>query len=181
MKPISDRIRCCGGCGLAAAIVLLVAGCDRSPGPDAQQSEPALRGATLVVGTSVDQWSLLSVPRDGGPAEARGLSDLQRVVWTGTTELPPSIEVHSLPEGRVILRTAEGVVHTYDPFSEARVRVGEVAPEAVWLGDGSVGLYLSPGGALLEISREGVWSYGLDRAVSWAAPAEGGVLMVLDE
>ncbi len=181
MKPISDRVRSGGGCGLAAAIVLLAAGCDRSPGPEAQQPEPALRGATLVVGTSADQWSLLSVPREGGLAEARALSDPQRVVWTGTTELPPAIEVHALPEGRVILRTAEGVVHTYDPFSEALVRVGEIAPEAIWLGDGSVGLYLSPGGALLEISREGAWSYGLDRDVSWAAPAEGGVLVVLDE
>ena len=181
MKPISDRVRWGVGSGLAAAIVLFVAGCDRSPGSDAQQPEPALRGATLVVGTSADQWSLLSVPRDGGLAKARSLSDPQRVVWTGTTELPPSIEVHSLPEGRVILRTAEGAVHTYDPLSEALVRVGEVAPEAVWLGDGSVGLYLSPGGALLEISREGAWSYGLDREVSWAAPAEGGVLVVLEE
>jgi hypothetical protein len=59
--------------------------------------------------------------------------------------------------------------------------VGEVAPEAIWLGDGTVGLYLSPGGALLEISREGAWSYGLDRDVSWAAPAEGGVLVLIEE
>ncbi len=181
MKPISDMVRSGGGCGLAAAIVLFAAACDRSSGPDVQQPEPALRGASLVVGTSVDQWSLLSVPRDGGFAEARDLSELQRVVWTGTTELPPSVEVRALPEGRVVLRTAEGVVHTYDPPSDALVRVGEVAPEAVWLGDGSVGLYLSPGGTLLEISREGTWSYGLDREVAWAAPAEGGVLLVLDD
>ena len=181
MKPILDVFRSGGRCGLAAAMVLLAAGCDRSAGPDAQQPEPALRGATLVVGTSVDQWSLLSVPRDGGRAEARGLSDPERVVWTGTTELPPSIEVHSLPEGRVILRTAEGVIHTYDPFSEALVRVGEVAPEALWMGNGTVGLFLSPGGDLLEISRDGAWSYGLDRDVSWAAPADGGVLVVLRE
>ncbi|MGB5525316.1 MAG: hypothetical protein WBN79_00465, partial [Gemmatimonadota bacterium] len=92
MKPISDRVRSGGACGLAAAIVLLAAGCDRSPGPEAQQPEPALRGATLVVGTSADQWSLLSVPREGGLAEARALSDPQQVVWTGTTELPPAIE-----------------------------------------------------------------------------------------
>jgi cell division septation protein DedD len=72
-------------------------------------------------------------------------------------------------------------VHTYDPLSDALVRVGEVAPEAVWLGDGAVGLYLSPGGSLLEISRDGVWTYGLDREVAWAGPAEGGVLVVLDE
>jgi cell division septation protein DedD len=174
-------VRSGGVCGAVTAIVLFAAACERTPGPDVQQPEPALRGANLVVGTSVDQWSLLSVPRDGGLAEARDLSDLQRVVWTGTTELPPSADVHALPGGRVVLRTAEGIVHTYDPLSDALVRVGEVAPEAAWLGDGSVGLYLAPGGELLEISRDGSWTYGLDREVSWAAPTEGGVLVVLDD
>ena len=121
------------------------------------------------------------MPRDGGLAEARDLADLSRVVWTGTTELPASVEARAIPEGRVILRTAEGVVHTYDPVSDALVHVGEIAPEAVWLGDGLVGLYLSPGGALLEISRDDAWSYGLVGDVSWAAPADGGVLVVLDD
>ena len=160
-------------------MVALATACDRSPGPEALQPEPTLHGASLVVGTSVDQWSLLSVPQGGGFAEARDLSDLQRVVWTGTTDLPSSIEARALPGGRVVLRTAEGVVLTYDPPSDALVRVGEVAPQAVWLGDGSVGLYLSPDGSLLEISRDGVWRYGLEEEVLWAAPAEGGVLVAL--
>ena len=177
----ADSVRSSGvGC-LAAACVLLASACDRSSGPEIQQPEPTLRGADLVVGTSVDQWSLLSLPRNGGLAEARDLSDLGRVVWTGTTELPASVEARVLPGGRVILRTAEGIVHTYDPVSDALVRVGEIAPESIWLGDDLVGLYLSPGGALLEISRDGVWSYGLEGEVAWAAPADGGVLVVLDE
>ena len=167
--------------GLVASIALLAASCDGSPGSEAQQPEPALHGASLVVGTSVDQWSLLTVPLDGGVAEARDFSDLQRVVWTGRTELPPSVEAHALAGGRVVLRTAAGAVHTYDPPSDALVRVGDVAPEAIWMGDGSVGLYLSPGGSLLEVSRDGVWRYGLDREVAWAAPAEGGVIVVLDD
>ena len=180
LKQLTTLVRPGARWGLVTSLVLLAASCDGSPGSEALQPEPALHGASLVVGTSVDQWSLLTVPLDGGVAEARDLSDLQRVVWTGRTELPPAVEAHSLAGGRVVLRTAAGAVHTYDPPSDALVRVGDVAPEAVWMGDGSVGLYLSPGGSLLEVSRDGVWRYGLDREVAWAAPAEGGVIVVLD-
>jgi len=164
-----------------AALVVLSAGCDRSTQSDVLPPEPAFRGVDLVVGTSVDQWSLVSVPRGGGVAEARGLSDPQRVAWTGTTALPPSVEAHALAGGRVVLRTAAGAVHTYDLPSDALVRVGDVSPEAEWMGDGVVGLYVSPGGALLEVSRDGTWSYGLDREIAWAAPAEGGVVVAMDD
>ncbi|MBT8461619.1 MAG: hypothetical protein KJO44_03780, partial [Gemmatimonadetes bacterium] len=181
LKPIASRFRSGGRWGLAAAVLALTASCDRSSGTDVPAPEPTLRGARLVVGTSAGQWSLLSVPRTGGLAEARDLSNLQHVVWTGATQLPPAVEVRPLPGGRLILRTPEGVVHTYDPLSDVLVRVGEVAPEALWLGDGAVGLYLSPGGSLLEIARDGAWTYRLDGEVSWAGPAEGGVLVVLDE
>ncbi len=164
---------------LAPAILAVLAACEAAPEPGAVRPEPTLHGASLVVGTSADQWSLISVPRDGGLAETRDLSDLQRVVWTGVTELPASKEVHALSDGWLVLRTAEGIVHTYDPASDALVRVGEVSPEAVWLDGGSVGLYYSPDGSLLEVSREGVWSYGVAEAVLWAAPVEDGVLVVL--
>jgi hypothetical protein len=165
--------------GLAVATVTVAAACDSSPGLEMQQPEPALRGVDLVVGTTADQWSLLGVPQAGGVAEARDLSDPRHVVWTGNTELPASVEARALPGGRIILRTAEGVVHTYDPPSDALVRVGDVEPQAVWMGDGSVGLYLSPDGSLLEVGRDGVWRYGLDEEVLWAAPAEGGVLVAV--
>ncbi len=179
LKSESTAARTWVGRGLLAAIVALTA-CERSPGPETEQPALTLHGASLVVGTSADQWSLLGVPRDGGLAEARDLTDPRRIVWTGTTELPASVEARVLPGGRLILVTAAGAVHTYDPPSDALVRVGEVAPDAEWMGDASVGLYLSPGGKLLEVSREGVWSYSLDRDVLWAAPAEDGVLVLLD-
>jgi hypothetical protein len=103
------------------------------------------------------------------------------VVWTGETELPPSTEAFALPGGRVILRAADGAVHTYDAVTDVLVRVGEVDPEARWVGDDAVGLFLSPDGSLLEVSRDGVWRYALERSVAWAAPAEGGVLVLLDD
>jgi cell division septation protein DedD len=179
LKPVSTMIRSTVRFGRAVSMVLLAAACDSAPGPEAQRPEPALRGVDLVVGTTVDQWSLLSVPQAGGVAEIRNLSDPQRVLWTGDIELPASVEARALPGGRIVLRSAEGVVHTYDAPSGALVRVGEVAPEAVWMGDASVGLFLSPGGSLLEVGRKGVWSYGLEEEVSWAAPAEGGVLVAV--
>jgi len=179
LKPIPRVARSGLPRRLAPAILAVLAACEASPEPGAVRPEPTLHGASLVVGTSADQWSLISVPRDGGLAETRDLSDLQQVVWTGVTELPPSEEAHALSDGWLVLRTAEGVVHTYDPASDVLLRVGEVSSEAVWLDGGSVGLYYSPDGSLLEVSREGVWSYGVAETVLWAAPVEDGVLVVL--
>jgi cell division septation protein DedD len=181
LKPDSNMVTRLRHCGVALTVLLLATACERSEPPDVRPPEPDLHGARLVVGSSVDQWSLLSVPQGGGLAEARTLSDLSRIVWTGTTELPPAIEAHALSGGTVVLRTAEGVVHTYDPPSDVLIRVGEIDPEAVWSGDATVGLYLSPNGSLLEISADGVWLYGLEREVTWAAPADGGVLVSVAE
>jgi hypothetical protein len=181
LKPDSIMVARLRDCGVALTVLLFATACERSGPPDVRPPEPDLHGASLVVGSSVDQWSLLSVPQGGGLAEARALSDLSRIVWTGTTELPPAVEAHALSGGSVVLRTAEGVVHTYDPPSDVLVRVGEVGTDATWFGDGAVGLYLSPRGSLLEISADGVWLYGLEREVAWAAPAEGGVLVALED
>jgi len=180
LKPVARAFRSGTPRRLIPAILALLAACETAPEPGAVEPEPILHGASLVVGTSADQWSLLSLPRDGGVAEVRELSDLQRIVWTGVTELPASEEAHALSDGWLVLRTADGAVYTYDLASDALVRAGAVSPEAVWLDGGSVGLYYSPDGSLLEVSREGVWSYGVAEAVLWAAPAEDGVLVVLD-
>lgn len=162
-------------------IVALAAACDASPGPEAQRPEPTLHGASLVVGTTADQWSLLGLPQAGGTAEARDLLEPERVVWTGSTELPPSIEAHALPGGHIVLRGPDGAVHTYDPVSDELMYVGDVAADAAWIGDGTTGLYLSGDGSLLEIARDGVWQYVLEEAVLWAAPADGGVLVAVSE
>lgn len=164
------------------AVLLLGTACERSSSTtEVQRPEPPLHGAALVVGSTIDQWSLLTIPQSGGTAEARDLSDLSRVVWKGETELPPSVEAHALPGGRVLLRAADGAVHTYDAPTDVLVRVGDVEPDARWAGDEAVGLYVSPDGSMLEVSRDGVWHYGLERDVSWAAPAEGGVLVLLED
>jgi cell division septation protein DedD len=181
LKSDLRAVRIARGAAAAMMALLLGTACERSsPTPEAGGLESDLHGAALVVGSTVDQWSLLAVPREGGFAEARDLSDLDRVVWTGETELPASAEVHALSGGRVLLRSEEGALHTYDPPTDVLARIGEVDPEATWAGSSSTGLYMSPGGSLVEVSRDGVWRYGLDRSLSWAAPAEGGVLVMLD-
>ena len=59
----------------ACAAALAFAGCGGSAEPPPQSDEPPPRGADLVVGTSIDDWTLLSLPAEGGVAELRALSD----------------------------------------------------------------------------------------------------------
>jgi cell division septation protein DedD len=166
--------------GAALLTAVLMSGCDTAPDSTELPPEAAPRGVNLVVGSTADQWSLVSLPIAGGVAEARDLTDPERVVWTGRTELPASVDAHTLRGGRIILRTAEGTLHSYDPESDLLLQVGEVPSEATWAGDRSVGLYVGADGSLVEIAPEGVWRYSMERQVAWASPAEGGVLVALE-
>ena len=166
--------------GAALLTAVLACGCDAAPDSTELPPEAAPRGVSLVVGSTADQWSLVSLPVDGGVAEARDLTNPERVLWTGRTELPASVDAHALRGGRIILRTAEGALHSYDPASDLLLQLGEAPSEAIWAGDRSVGLYVGVDGSLVEISAEGVWRYSMERQVAWAAPAEGGVLVALE-
>ncbi len=174
----SSRARAAARCS-ALALLILPGACDGPREPVSASPEPALDGARLVVGDAADRWSLLSVPRLGGTVEVRSLVSPGNVVSTGLTELPPSDEARVLSDGLVVLRAGDGNVHTYDPASDGLAHVGRVADDAVWADGGTRGLFYSATGPLLEISRDGVWTYALEEAVHWAVPVEGGVLVIL--
>lgn len=162
-----------------AFLPLIALACE-SRQPEVASPDPPLRGARLIVGTALEGWSLLSIPRGGGVVEARSLTDPQRVVSTGDAPVPATASAHVLADGLVVLHGLDGTVYTYDASSDELVRVGEVASDAVWTSGGAVGLFRSPEGSLLEVAREGVWRYSLNESIAWAAPVDAGVFVVLD-
>lgn len=141
---------------------------------------PDLEGSALHADLAGRDWSLLAVPRDGGTVQARSVEDPSRVVWEGETEVPPASTIHLLDGPVVVLRTADGVVHRYDPRADEVVRIGTVAPASRWSSWNRYGVFAdSSGSLLLEIGPEGSWRYELGAPPSWAAPVEGGRVAAL--
>jgi cell division septation protein DedD len=171
-----------GGVVLALAVVGL-AGCGGGTGGPTSRTvgdTGGLRGVSLVVGTEVGDWSLLVVPRSGGKATSRDVTDPTRVLWTGSTDLPAAREVHALEGPVLVLRTADGVVYRYDPATDSLGRVGHVGSDARWDAWGAYGAYLDRSdGRVLEIGPEGAWEFALSGKPRWASPVEDGGLAVL--
>lgn len=169
----------------AATAALLLAGCGGGPGgggPEADgQSRPGeLEGSALVVGSSLDRWSLLTVPRDGGEATARAAEDPTHVLWEGTTTLPPAERVTVLEGPVVLLSTPDGTLHRYDPRSEELAEIGQVGDGARWSARGRYGVIASEEDArVIQVGPDGSWRYDLQGRPRWAAPVEGGSVAVL--
>lgn len=167
---------------LAVALAVAVAaacGGDAAPAPEGA-GPPELEGSALEAGVADRDWSLLAVPRDGGTVQARSVADPSRVVWEGEAELPAAAEIHLLQGPLVVLRTAEGVVHRYDPRADDLSRIGTVAPDSRWSAWDRYGVFAdSAGSLLLEIGPDGSWRYELSAPPTWAAPVEGGRVAAL--
>lgn len=162
--------------------LLFVAGCGGDAGRTGKGRNPApeLEGARLVVGSSVDEWSLLAIPRDGGTVTARSVQDPSRVVWEGSTRLPAVEAVHVLEGPIVVLRTPGGTVHRYDPRADELTEVGEVGEGARWRAWARYGVFVDGGGSsLLHIGPEGSWRYRVSGQPTWASPVEEGKVAVL--
>ncbi len=140
----------------------------------------ALHGVSLVVGSEVSAWSLLEVPREGGKVTSRDVRDPTRVLWTGSTDLPASREVHALEGPLLVLRTAKGGVYRYDPTTDSLGRVGSIGSNARWSSWGAYGAYVdSADGRVLEVGADGAWEFALSGEPRWASPVEDGALAVL--
>ena len=168
-----------------AALALALAGCGGGTGGPTSRTvgdTGALHGVSLVVGTEVDDWSLLVVPRSGGKATSRDVRDPTRVLWTGSSDLPAAREVHALEGPVLVLRTAGGAVYRYDPTTDSLGRVGHVGSDARWDAWGAYGAYLDRSdGRVLEIGPEGAWEFALSGKPRWASPVEDGSLAVLQD
>lgn len=167
--------------GLLAAAVLLLAlgvGCGEA-GPERSRGEEP---ADLFAGT--DQWSLLTVSRDGGSAALYRLVGSAKGVWEGNAALPASDVAERLGHRLLVLRAPDGEVVRYDPFRGRVDRLGSVRA-ASWTEAAGYGLWTSesPGeGEMWLISAEGTWRYSPSAPVRWAAPTrEGEALALLGE
>lgn len=164
------------------AAALLLAACGEQP-PEVRQGQlPDRDGASAVAGTSLNEWAMLSVPRDGGSATVRSRTDLSDVIWESETSLPAAEEIRVVNGPLVILRTAAGEVFRFDPRTDELTPSGELADGARWSAWGAYGLFLDAGGSeLLEIGPDGSWEYRLDASTAWASPVEEGRVAVLVE
>lgn len=166
---------------LAAAALAAVACGGGEGGAAGGQADLPFSGGGKVAGSDVEEWSLLSVPREGGTVEARAADDPGRVLWTGATELPAARSIHLLEGPLLVLRTPGGTVHRYDPRSDELTRVGEVAPDAEWVARGRHGVFREGGGRLLQVGPDGAWRYELGTTALWAGPAADGAVAALVE
>ncbi len=133
----------------------------------------------LVAGTSLERYGLLTVPREGGPASLRAVESPERVLWTGSTELPAAVEARPLGAS-VVLKTAEGAIHRYDPVRDRLEEFGSVSSDAVWTGYGDRGLWVDRReGVVVAVGEEGAWRYDLSRPLRWAAPVEDAGVVAL--
>jgi hypothetical protein len=167
---------------LICGVLLFTAGsaCDRRAERPASQPDLPLEGVRLVVGSSAQEWGLLTLPANGGTPDLRPIDRPDEAVWTGSTELPASVEAHSLQDGLAVLRTATGEVFSYDPSADELLRIGSVSEAAEWSSNGSSGLFFARNGdAILEVSRSGSWRWEGAEPIRWAAPIEGGALVLL--
>lgn len=166
-----------------AATAAAAAGCgggDRGAG-EARRGPPELEGTVRVV-TSLERWSLLAVPRDGGTVQARSVTDPSRVLWEGDTALPPVGEIHLLDGPLLIVRTREGTVLRYDPRADELETVESVPSGSAWSAWDGYGVFRPPSGeGLVEIGPEGSWRYTPQATPLWAAPVESGRLAALVE
>lgn len=177
-------LRVLGTTFVAALLLAATSGCGEPAGDaaDPRSSTPELEGAPIALESAVERWSLLAIPRSGGTATARRVKRPTDVVWTGDTTLPASSEVHVLEGPVVVLRTARGIVHRYEPRSGELSRVARLQGSVRWEAWGGQGVYVdTDAGRIVQIGAEGAWEYELARAPLWAAPVEGGRVAVLVE
>lgn len=79
----------------------------------------------------------------------------------------------------MILRTADGAIHRYDPARDDLAQIGRVSAAAVWSSSENLGLLSEPQGtALLLVSPTDQWELEAPGPVAWAAPVGPGVAVV---
>lgn len=168
---------------LLTALVLAIQGCGGGGSADEAGRRPLeLEGAPLLVGSSLDQWSLVGIPGEGGTVDVRSVRDPSQSVREGNTSLPASLEVRFVGERQVFLRTGDGIVLHYDPEADEVTRVGTVGADPAFSSWNGFGVYVSAeGAALLEVGERDAWSFEVTGRPVWATPAEDGRVAVMVE
>lgn len=168
---------------LLAGLVLGIQGCGGGGSADEAGRRPLeMEGAPLLVGSSLDQWSLVGIPGEGGTVDVRSVRDPSRSVREGNTSLPASLEVRFVGERQVFLRTGDGIVLHYDPEADEVTRIGTVGADPAFSSWNGFGVYVSAeGAALLEVEERDAWSFEVTGRPVWATPVEDGRVAVMVE
>ena len=165
---------------LSAALwtVLLLSACggEGERRPDAT-GVPERRGASLVVGTSMERFALLVVPRRGGAVTLRALEAPEDSLWSGAASLPAAVDARSMGSVAVLVDSA-GRVYRYDPARDALAEVGRVANGAAWVGTDGRGVYRA-GDRVLAVGPDASRTLVLERPALWAGPAAEDRVAVL--
>lgn len=173
---LPDRPRSGAPLLLSGLLSIGLAACGGGEPPP--EAEPA-RGVALVAGSALEHHGLLVVPRAGGRAEFRPLTDPGRPEWRGGTELPAATEVRAA--GRtVLLRGEDGAVTRYDPAHDRLQPLGRVAADARWISAGRVGAFVGSHG-ILAVTETDARSIEPGAALLWAVPAGDGHVVGLTE
>lgn len=167
----------------ALAGALLLAGCGGNGGePSRARDAPAVRGAALVAGTSLQEWSLLEVPRAGGQARLRAIDDPDDTLWTGETRLPPSSAAYPLADSTVILHAPGGELYRYEPGADLLKAAGRAERAGAPAADGGRRAWIDRGGSSVVVLSSGKpWTVRADGPVRWAAPAEDEAVALVRE
>ena len=162
--------------GLVAALCAAACG---GPGssPASDGSAPA---ASLVVGSTMARWGLLTIPRGGGQADLRPMASPDSIVWTGSTDLPVIRDIRPLGDLMVVLLAEDGRVLRYDPSTDQLTQVAHLSSDAGFSGATGSALALidAETQVVIEIGPDYVSDYSVPEAVSWASPVDGGLAVL---
>jgi cell division septation protein DedD len=160
------------------SLSIVLTGCDNGRRNTGEIED--VSGVALVGGIALDRQGLMMIPRSGDRPELRSLLDPSLILWRGRDTLPASVDARSI--GRVVvLRTAEGSVHTFDPDREIVRNVGTIEGEPSWTGSAEGGVFYTSEQILAVTEREARVIQPEGGRILWASPATGSRVVALVE
>lgn len=162
--------------------LLFAAGCvgggDSSDGNGSQA--PELHGTELVVGSTLDEWSVLVLDPSGATADLRPMRTPRETAWESSTKLPAFEEARSLGGTSVVLRSGDGSVLRFDPAADAVEQVGRLQGDDVnWTASYQGGVFVGhASGEILAVLSDRAWRYEFGGQIDWAAVVQDGIAVL---
>jgi hypothetical protein len=164
------------------ALLLLVAACggESEAGDGTGSQAPELHGTELVVGSTLDEWSILVLDPSGATADLRPIRTPRETSWESNIELPAFEETRSLGGASVVLRSGDGTVSRFDPTTGAVEQLGALQSEDVsWTASNQGGVFVgSASGEILAVMSDRAWRYEVGGPIEWAGVVQDGIAVL---